>query len=74
MAVIACAGLLALGSAAALLLSSHRAPPRLALSTPAAGASQSNLVGTWKVDAGSQAGYRVKERFINQPTTTEAVA
>jgi polyisoprenoid-binding protein YceI len=26
------------------------------------------------VAAGSEAGYRVKERFINQPTTTEAVA
>ena len=74
MAVVAGAGLLALGTGAALLLGSHRAPPPLALSTPAAGASQSNLVGTWKVAAGSQAGYRVKERFINQPATTEAVA
>jgi polyisoprenoid-binding protein YceI len=74
-AVIACAGLLALGgAAAALLLGSHRAPPPLALSTPSAGASQSNLVGSWKVATGSQAGYRVKERFINQPATTEAVA
>lgn len=74
MAVIAGVGLLALGTGAALLLGSHRAPPPLALSTPAAGASQSNLVGTWKVAVGSQAGYRVKERFINQPATTEAVA
>jgi polyisoprenoid-binding protein YceI len=74
-AVVGCAGLLALGgAAAALLVGSHRAPPPLALSTPAAGASQSDLVGTWTVAAGSQAGYRVKERFINQPATTEAVA
>ena len=74
MAVIAGVGLLALGTVAALLLGSHRAPPPLALGTPAAGASQSDLVGTWKVAAGSEAGYRVRERFINQPTTTEAVA
>ena len=74
-AVAAGVGLLALGGgAAALLLGSHHAPLPLALSSPAAGASQSDLVGTWKVAAGSQAGYRVKERFINQPTTTEAVA
>jgi len=73
-AVIAGAGVLALGTGAALLLGSHRAPPPLALSTPAAGGSQSNLVGTWKVAVGSQAGYRVKERLINQPATTEAVA
>lgn len=74
LAVTAGVGLLALGTAAALLLGSHQAPPPLALSSPAAGASQSNLVGTWTVAAGSEAGYRVKERFINQPATTEAVA
>ena len=38
------------------------------------GSSQSSLVGTWKVATGSEAGYRVKEKFINQPATTEAVA
>jgi polyisoprenoid-binding protein YceI len=74
LAVTAGVGLLALGTAAALVLGSHHAPPPLALSTPAAGASQSNLVGTWTVAPGSEAGYRVKERFINQPATTEAVA
>jgi polyisoprenoid-binding protein YceI len=72
--VIAGAGLLVLGSASWLLLSSHQAPAPLALSTPSAGSSPSNLVGAWKVATGSEAGYRVKEKFINQPATTEAVA
>jgi polyisoprenoid-binding protein YceI len=71
---IAGAGLLALGSASLLLLGSHRAPAPLALSSPAPGSSQSSLVGSWKVAMGSEAGYRVKEKFINQPATTEAVA
>ena len=71
---VAGAGLLALGTASWLLLGSHQAPTPLALSTPAAGSSQSSLVGTWKVATGSEAGYRVKEKFINQPATTEAVA
>jgi len=72
---IAGAGLLALGGASVwLLLGSHRAPAPLALSTPETGSSQSSLAGTWKVATGSTAGYRVKEKFINQPATTEAVA
>jgi polyisoprenoid-binding protein YceI len=71
---VAGAGLLALGGASVWLLSSHRAPAPLALSTPAAGSSQSSLAGTWKVAPGSVAGYRVKEKLINQPATTEAVA
>lgn len=74
MGAIAGAGLLALASASVWLLSSHHAPAPLALSTPRAGTSQSALAGTWKVAAGSVAGYRVKEKFINQPATTEAVA
>jgi len=71
---IAGAGLLALGGASWLLFSSHQAPTPLALETPVAGSSPSSLVGTWKVAAGSEAGYRAKEKFINQPATTEAVA
>jgi polyisoprenoid-binding protein YceI len=71
---IAGAGLLALGTASWLLLGSHQAPAPLALSTPVAGGSQSSLIGNWKVATGSEAGYRVKEKFINQPATTEAVA
>jgi polyisoprenoid-binding protein YceI len=71
---IAGAGLLVVGGASWLLLGSHQAPAPLALSTPAAGTSQSSLVGNWQVATGSEAGYRVKEKFINQPATTEAVA
>src|SRR5260370_11313621 len=72
--VIAGAGLLAIGGASMLRLRSHRAPTPLALRTPVAGSSQSSLAGTCKVATGSEAGYRVKEKFINQPSTTEAVA
>ncbi len=72
--VIAGAGLLAIGGASMLLLGSHQAPTPLTLRTPVAGSSQSSLAGTWKVATGSEAGYRVKEKFINQPATTEAVA
>jgi polyisoprenoid-binding protein YceI len=71
---IAGAGLLAVGGAFWLLLGSHQAPAPLALGTPAAAGSQSSLVGTWQVATGSEAGYRVKEKFIDQPATTEAVA
>jgi len=46
----------------------------LTLRTSVAGSGQSSLAGTWKVATGSEAGYRVKEKFINQPATTEAVA
>jgi polyisoprenoid-binding protein YceI len=72
--VAAGAGLLVLGGVTALLVSSHHAPAPLALSTPVAGNSFSSLAGSWKVTTGSEAGYRVKERFVNQPSTTEAVA
>ena len=64
--------LLAIG-VATYLLSAHRAPPQFALSSPTAGAS-SGLAGSWKVGAGSEVGYRVREKFINQPAPTEAVA
>lgn len=56
------------------LLAAHHAPPPLALSSTPASASGSPLDGKWTVGAGSQAGYRVKEKFINQPAETEAVA
>ena len=71
---IAGAVVLAVGVASWLLLGSHQAPAPLALSTPSAESSQASLVGTWNVGTGSEAGYRVKEKFINQPATTEAVA
>ncbi len=72
--VIAGAGLLAIGGASMLLLGSHQAPAPLTLRTSVAGSGQSSPAGTWKVATGSEAGYRVKEKFINQPATTEAVA
>lgn len=65
--------LLAIGVGAAVVIGSHRAPPPLALRSPASGSSNS-LTGQWNVAAGSQAGYRVREQFINQPGPTEAVA
>jgi polyisoprenoid-binding protein YceI len=64
--------LVAIGIAGTLLLGSHRSPPPLSLGSPAAGTG--SLAGSWKVGAGSEAGYRVREQFINQPAPTEAVA
>ena len=61
-------------AAASLLLSRHNAPPQLALSNPTASGATSSLAGKWTVGPGSQAGYRAKEQFINQPSETEAVA
>ena len=60
--------------AASLLLSRHTAPPQLALSNSTASGATSSLAGKWTVGPGSQAGYRAKEQFINQPSETEAVA
>jgi polyisoprenoid-binding protein YceI len=56
------------------LLSKHSAPPQLALSTSTASGVTSSLAGKWTVGPGSQAGYRAKEKFINQASETEAVA
>lgn len=70
LAVVAIAG----GIAASMLLASHRAPPPLALKTPAASGPAAVLAGRWTVGPGSQIGYRVKEKFINQAAQTEAVA
>lgn len=56
------------------LIGSHQAPPALALGSPKATGSASNLDGRWTVGSGSQVGYRAKEKFINQPSETEAVA
>jgi polyisoprenoid-binding protein YceI len=67
-------GLVVIGGAALLLLNSHHAPSALALSTPTPARAQGDLTGNWKVTTGSEAGYRVREQFINQPAPTEAVA
>ncbi|HEV3405359.1 MAG TPA: YceI family protein [Candidatus Dormibacteraeota bacterium] len=46
----------------------------MALSNSTASGATSSLAGKWTVGPGSQAGYRAKEQFINQPSETEAVA
>lgn len=57
-----------------LLVRSHEAPSEFVLSTTQPSASASALAGNWTVGAGPQVGYRAKEKFINQPSETEAVA
>lgn len=59
---------------AVLLIRSHTAPPPLTLTSPAAASTSDGLQGPWKVSSGSEAGYRAREKFINQPEPTEAVA
>jgi polyisoprenoid-binding protein YceI len=61
-------------------------PQPLALSSPAASASAttspasaspattSTIAGTWQIGSGSLAGYRVKEQFVGQTSSHEAVA
>jgi polyisoprenoid-binding protein YceI len=66
--------LFAAGGAATWLLGSHHAPAPLALGSPTSATAAGATQGAWKVSAGSQVGYRVKEQFINQPAPTEAVA
>ena len=62
------------GIAGAMLLDSHQSPPPLALGSPTPAGAAGGLTGAWKVAAGSEAGYRVREKFVNQASTTEAVA
>jgi polyisoprenoid-binding protein YceI len=59
---------------AVIVLGSHHAPAPLSLSSPSPATAPSGLAGTWKVTTGSEAGYRAREQFINQPAATEAVA
>ena len=65
---------LVLVGVAVLLIRSHTAPAPLALTSPAAASTPGGVQGTWKVASGSEAGYRAREKFINQPEPTEAVA
>ncbi len=64
----------AIGGYAVLTFFGHKAPPALALSSPSASAGAGSLAGPWKIATGSEAGYRVREKFINQTAPTEAVA
>src|SRR5713226_7134545 len=52
----------------------HKAPSAFSLSSPAPPTGLTALDGRWKIATGSEAGYRVREKFINQPAPTEAVA
>jgi polyisoprenoid-binding protein YceI len=72
---------LAAGSAYVYFFSGLRStPPALALSSPSPAASSSpsptatSSNGNWTVASGSLAGYRVKEQFVGQSSTHEAVA
>jgi len=71
---VAAALALVLVGVAALLIRSHTAPAPLSLTSPTAASTPGGVEGTWKVSSGSQAGYRAREKFINQPEPTEAVA
>jgi len=63
-----------LAGTAAFLIRSHQAPPALTLRSPASATTSGGLFGTWKVTTRSEAGYRAREQFINQPEATDAVA
>jgi polyisoprenoid-binding protein YceI len=52
----------------------HSAPSAFKLGSPAPSTSPGGLTGRWKIASGSEAGYRAREKFINQPAPTEAVA
>jgi len=65
---------LAIGGYGLLTFFGHSAPAAFKLSSPAPSTSAGGLIGRWKIASGSQAGYRAREKFINQPAPTEAVA
>ena len=81
-AAVAALVLLGAGGAYAYFFSGLRTtPPALALASPSATASTSATPtaasagsGTWTVASGSVAGYRVKEQFVGQSSSHEAVA
>ena len=72
-------GLALLGSAGAYVYffsGLRTSPPALALASPSAlpSSSASANAGTWQIASGSVAGYRVKEQFVGQTSSHEAVA
>jgi len=73
-AVVVAVVVAAMGGYGLLTFFWHKAPPPLALSSPSPSAGAGSLAGRWRIAAGSEAGYRVREKFINQPAPTEAVA
>lgn len=80
-AAVAVLALLGAGGAYAYFFSGLRtSPSALALSSPStspsvtASASASTGAGMWTISSGSLVGYRVKEQFVGQSSTHEAVA
>src|SRR2546425_13019879 len=76
--IVAVAALALLGSAGAYVYffsGLRTSPPSLALASPSAspatGASAN--AGTWQIATGSVVGYRVKEQFVGQTLSHEAV-
>src|SRR6266550_718957 len=80
--IVAVAALAVLGGGGAYVYyfsGLRTAPPTLALASPSASGSASASTaaggtGTWTITTGSLAGYRVKEQFVGQSSTHEAVA
>jgi polyisoprenoid-binding protein YceI len=73
--------LFAAGGAYAYFFSGLRSsPPALALASPSASSNATTSPtaaasgGTWKITSGSLVGYRVKEQFVGQSSTHDAVA
>src|SRR4029077_16412390 len=72
--------LLAAGGAYAYFFSGLRSsPPALALASPSASTASTGPTaaasgGTWQITSGSLVGYRVKEQFVGQGSTHDAVA
>lgn len=78
---VAALALLGAGGAYAYFFSGLRtSPSSLALSSPAISASPSATAtstggaGTWQITSGSLVGYRVREQFVGQSSTHDAVA
>jgi len=80
--IVAVAALAVLGGGGAYLYyfsGLRTAPPTLALASPSASAAATSTpstagTGAWTITTGSLAGYRVKEQFVGQSSTHEAVA
>src|SRR6184192_4569813 len=77
--IVAVAALALLGSAGAYVYffsGLRTSPPSLALASPSPSPSNaaSASAGTWQIASGSVVGYRVKEQFVGQTSSHEAVA
>src|SRR5213080_3525978 len=76
--IVAVAALALLGSAGAYVYffsGLRTSPPSLALASPGASPATdaSANAGTWQIATGSVVGYRVKEQFVGQASSHEAV-